>query len=320
MSTRPTIVVTERLDDSAAAWLTDRARVIHCSSDATEFSEALSSAVGLVVRTYTQVDDALLDRAPLLRVVGRAGVGVDNIDLSACARRGIPVVHTPDANSQAVTEFITALVFDAIRPRCRVTAPLPLAEWNRLRSANVGRRQLDELIVGVLGFGRIGRRVGRTLSAFGGKVQYFDVAEVPESDRAGARSVDRETLFRTSDILTVHVDGRSSNRMLLGPAEFEMMKPDAILINTARGFVIDAPALARHLSRVPEFRAFLDVHEPEPLPADHPLLRQPNAVLTPHIAGRTDRALARMSEVVFDVMAVLEGREPRYPVGASAME
>jgi D-3-phosphoglycerate dehydrogenase len=309
----PVVVVTETLAPEASRWLEERCDVRTIRHDRAGFDAALADASGLVVRTYTTVDGGLLDRAPRLRVVGRAGAGIENIDVAACRSRNIEVVYTPDANTQAVVEYVFARILDAIRPGDAVRAATDLDGWQALRDAAVAERQLDERVLGILGMGRIGRRVARAAAGLGVRTQYHDLVEIPADERAGATPVDSETLFSTSDVITVHVDGRPGNRRLVGPASIDRMRPDVILVNTSRGFVVDNVALAAFLRRHPAARAILDVHDPEPIDAASPLLGLPGAYLSPHVAGRTRRALAGMSEVVRDVVAVLEGRAPRHP-------
>ena len=305
MPSRPTVIQTEHLSPAAAAWLGERADLVVAADGTPGFEAAAPRAEGLVVRTYTRVDARLLDRLPRLRAVGRAGVGMDNIDLGECERRGIACFNTPDANTQAVVEYVTCLLCDALRPRLTLTEPVSAARWNEIRRDVVAHRQMDELTLGVLGFGRIGRRVAQVAAAIGFEVRFHDLVEVPEADRAGARPVTAERLFAECDVITVHVDGRASNARLVGPHLLERMRPGGVLVNTSRGFVVDHEALARHLRRDPTSMALLDVHDPEPFDASNPLLGLPNAHLAPHLASRTDAAMEAMSWVVRDVWAAL---------------
>lgn len=305
MTSRPTVIQTEHLSPAAAAWLGERADLVVAADGTPGFEAAAPRAEGLVVRTYTRVDARLLDRLPRLRAVGRAGVGMDNIDLGECERRGIACFNTPDANTQAVVEYVTCLLCDALRPRLMLTEPVGIERWNEIRREVVAHRQMDELTLGVLGFGRIGRRVAQVAAAIGFEVRFHDLVEVPEADRAGARAVTAERLFAECDVVTVHVDGRASNARLVGPHLLERMRPGAVLVNTSRGFVVDHEALARHLRRDPTSMALLDVHDPEPFDASNPLLGLPNAHLAPHLASRTDAAMEAMSWVVRDVVAAL---------------
>lgn len=300
------VIQTERLHPECAAWLAERVELIVSAPGEEAFERAIAGAHGLVVRTYTRVDGALLDRAPLLRVVGRAGVGLDNIDLRACAERGIEVVHTPDANTQAVAEYVFAMLFDALRPRQVLDDAVDLETWRGLRRRLAAPRQLSDMVLGVYGFGRVGRRVAAIAQGFGMRVLFHDLLDIPVAERGSARPVDRDTLLREADIVTVHVDGRPSNRGLLDGDAFDLMRGDAILVNTSRGFVVEAAALAGWLVANPDARAILDVHEPEPFGSDYPLLKLPNAGLTPHIGAATETADRNMSRVVEAVWQVLQ--------------
>lgn len=311
-----TVVITETLADRPAGWLSERAELVWCPHDQTdELHRHLAQARALLVRTYTQVNDALLDRAPRLQVVGRAGVGLDNIDVAACRRRGIEVVYTPDANTQAVVEYVIGLILDELRPRTDLPGGGDAALFHRLRKTEVGR-QFDGLTLGIVGFGRIGKRLGRVAHALGVNVNVCDVLPEAELRKAAAdypwQFMNHAELYRRSDIVTVHVDGRRENHHLIDAEALSHLREGAILINAARGSLVDAHAVAAWARAHPQGRAILDVHDPEPPPADYPLLGLPNVRLLPHLASRTDAALENMSWVVRDIAAVLEGRAPRH--------
>ena len=299
------IIITEHLDDAACDWLASRAPVRHVALDDPSLQTALSTAHGLIVRTYTQVDSALLEQSPCLKVVGRAGVGLDNVDVDACTARGIQVVHTPNANTQAVVEYVMSILAHMVRPLHAVTAATNSAQWAALRTAAMAPLQLSQLHLGLLGMGRIGQRVAQAAGALGMKVMYCDLLDIDEQHRHGATPVDQDRLLQASDVLSVHIDGRASNRHLLQASTLAMLKPTALLINTSRGFVIDHDQLAHLLADRPDMRAVLDVHDPEPVGADNSCLNLPNAMLLPHAASRTAAAQAAMSSVVRDVARVL---------------
>lgn len=305
MDHRPTVIVTEALTAEPLAWLSERASVVLAAADTPEFARAAPRAEGLVVRTYTRVDAGLLGAMPRLRAVGRAGVGLDNIDTDACAARGVAVCSTPDANTSAVVEFVVASMLDATRPRGYLDRALDPEAWNDLRADLVAPRQLAGLTLGVWGFGRIGSKVARVGRALGMTVVYHDLRAIPESHREGADPVSRDELLGMSDFLTVHVDGRKENRGMVGAEAFGRMKEDVVFINTSRGFVVDPGACADFMRARPEAQALLDVHEPEPIPVEYELLMMPNVYLTPHIASATQRAKDAMSWVVRDVWGVL---------------
>ena len=306
--------MTEHSDPTPIAWLRERADVRQVAIDDPLVLTDLAQADGLLVRTYTQVNDALLDKAPKLRVVGRGGVGLENIDVAACRRRGIEVVYTPDANTLAVGDLVFGFMIQLLRPWCtfkeRVYEP---KEFKRIRDSIRGR-QLNELTLGILGMGRVGRRVGRIAAeGFGMRVIYNDLLDVRQQVTFAAQSVDKQTLFRESDVLSIHVTMLPDNWNLVGREQLAMMKEGSILINTSRGEVLDAQALADAIRSGKLAGAALDVFWPEPPKPDFPLLGLENVILTPHIAARTTTAMENMSWVVRDVMAVLEGKPPKYP-------
>ena len=305
-SSLPIVMVTEGSAARPLAWLRQHATVIEASADDPAHAADLAAAAGLVIRTYTRVNDQLLDRAPSLKVVGRGGVGIDNIDVSACRRRGVEVVYTPDANTIAVGDFVFGQMLQLIRPWCafRERAFTP-AQFKQMRQR--AGRQLNELTLGVLGMGRVGRRVGRiAATGFGMRVIYNDLLDVEALLDFAATAVDKPTLYREWDM-------RPGNENLVGRQQLEWMKPDALLINTSRGEVLDAHALADAVRTGRLAGAALDVFAPEPPPADFPLLGMENVLLTPHMASRTHTAMENMSWVVRDVVAVLQGRSPTHP-------
>lgn len=311
---RPLVIQTESLDPTAQAWLRERVNLEVCPFDDARFIDVLPQAHGLVVRTYTRVNQALLDRAPNLKVVGRAGVALENIDIPACRERGIEVVHTPAANTQAVVEFVLCLLLDALRPRLFLDGPLEGRDWHDARNDLQGDCHLADLDVGILGFGRIGSRVGKVLTALGCTVRYHDIKDIPADQRHGCEPVSLEELRKASHVLTIHIDWREGNHHFVDAKFLSQLKPGTIVVNTSRGLAIDPRALADWLKANPKSRALLDVHDPhEPLDAGYPLLGLPNAHLAPHIAAATAPARLNMSWVVRDVVAVLEGKEPQWP-------
>ncbi len=312
------IILTEHLAKEARRWLAERANVVEQSyKDIPAFQHELSNAVGLLVRTYTQVNDELLEKAPRLKVVGRAGVGLDNIDLEACLSRGIQVVHTPNANTQAVVEYVWALLFDALRPRVTLTPSITPEQFHSYRKTLVGQ-QIGDMTLGILGMGRIGRRLAQIAQAFGLRVIYNDLLtqkklKLPETDRS--IFVEKATLWKQSDILTLHTDGRPENHHLITKEVLEQLQPHCVLLNTARGMLIKVDDLVSWAHQVKEQggQAILDVNDPEPPPSTSPLYGLSNIRLLPHLASRTTRAMLNMSWVVRDVYKVLQGQPPQWP-------
>jgi phosphoglycerate dehydrogenase-like enzyme len=310
----PLVIQCEELDGVCSAWLAERCEVVKMGPDEAGFAEHLARAQGLVVRTYTKVNEAMLSRGPRLRVVGRAGVGLDNIDVAACRARGVEVVYTPDANTRAVVELATAFMLDALRPRVFLDRALEMGPWRKLRTELLAPRQLADLTMGILGFGRVGSSMARVGAAFNMKVIYHDLVEIPAERRHGATPAgSAEDLFAQSDVLTIHVDDRASNKHVVGAKLLGMLPPGALLINAARGFVLDAAALRAWLESDGSSRAILDVHEPEPFGAEYPLLGLKNCYLSPHVGAATATAHRNMSWVVRDIARVLEGQKAQFP-------
>ncbi len=314
------IIITETLDQACADWLAQRANVVWCShEDTVSFEREIKDADALVVRTYTKVDQRLLDQAPKLKIVGRAGVGLDNIDIPACRARKVHVVHTPDANSQAVVEYVMGLILDDLRPRYTLPGAIPNEEFHQLRKDMVGK-QFDQLTLGIIGFGRIGKKLGQVAHALGVKILVNDL--MPESHilkfidySDKIEVVGLPELLGRSDIVSIHVDGRPENKHIINADTLSELNPSALFINSARGFLVDAPSLARWATENKDngARVILDVHDPEPPTIGYPLIGLDNVRLLPHLASRTRQALANMSWVVEDVYNVLEGEFPRFP-------
>jgi len=307
-------VVTEGSDPVPLDWLRQRLRVVEIRTSDPGFDSALASADALLVRTYTRVDGALLERSPKLKVVGRGGVGLENIDVPACRRRGIEVVYTPDANTLAVGDYVFGAMLQMLRPWAAFSqSAYSPAEFKRVRDTVRGL-QLNELTIGILGMGRVGRRVGHiAVNGFGMRVLYNDLLDVRDKLDFPAEPVEKDRLFAEADVLTIHVDMRPGNAHLVGAMQLAMMKPTALLINSSRGEVLDAAALGDTLRSGKLIGAALDVFAPEPPPPDFPLIGLKNVLLTPHLASRTYSAMENMSWVVRDIVAVLEGRAPQYP-------
>ncbi len=314
----PKAILTEHLADEAAQYLAQHTNLIrHTHTDYTGLLEHLRDTEALIVRTYTIVDEPLLTAAPNLKVIARAGVGLDNIDLLAAQKHNIPVVHTPDANTQAVVEYVFGLILDHYRPRLRFNTHIPIETFHHHRKTQVGR-QLNELTLAILGMGRIGRRIAQVAHAVGIKTIFHDLLSDEQLNFTSTNLAARlplDDLLAAADILTIHVDGRPENKNLIDEPFLEYLNPSATLINTSRGFIVDAPALAAWATRNQPHNAhvILDVHHPEPPPKDYPLFNLPNVDLLPHLASRTNTALLNMSWVVKDVVRILNGHPPEFP-------
>lgn len=311
---KPVVLVTEGSEARPLQWLRERTDLIEAAFGTDAFDRALPKAAAMVVRTYTKVNAALIARAPALRVVGRGGVGIENIDVSACRKAGVQVVYTPDANTLAVGDFVFGYLLQILRPweffREQTYAP---AEFKRIRNTVRGR-QLNEMTIGLLGMGRVGRRVGNIASrGFGMRVLYNDLIDVSAKINFPAESVSKDRLYSESDILSIHVTMLPGNENLVGAEQLGQLRKGSVVINTSRGEVLDAAALAKSIKSGHVYGAAIDVFHPEPPGPDFPLLGLDRVLLTPHLAARTSTAMENMSWVVKDVYEVLCGRAAEFP-------
>lgn len=311
---RPQVLLFEAIHPDAVAWLGERAAVTVAPDLGEETLLRLAAAAdGIVIRAHGRVDEALLAASPRLRVVGRHGVGLDNIDLDGCAHRGVWVVHTPLAAVEAVAEHAVGLMLAVARGLVRGDRAVRAGEFDAARLTLVGH-ELTGRTLGVVGFGRIGQRTAEICRAgFGMTVLFTDALPHEEAAaRIGARRTDLGELLRQSDVVTLHLPLTAETTHLLGRGSLAALKRGAVLINTSRGPVVDEKALVEAL-RDGRLSAGLDVFEEEPLPPAHPLAALPNVVLTPHNASHSEGALRAMGGVVEDVMRVLSGEPPIYP-------
>jgi D-3-phosphoglycerate dehydrogenase len=299
------VLLAEGLDADAERRLAAGASVVRPpAADEGTLCAYIRDCDALVARTQTRVTQAVLEAGRRLRVVGVAGVGVDNVHMAAAAERGITVLNTSGASSDAVAEFTVNLMLQLLRP----LPPLVDAYRAGRFAAARGRPQgveLRDLTIGIVGMGRIGSRVGRICSAgFGARILYNDIVAVGPF-AFPTESVDKERLWSRSDIVTLHVPLTAETLGLVNADVLARLRPSAYLINTARGAVVETAALTAALQNGPLAGAAVDVTSPEPLPPDHPLFSCPNCIVTPHMAARTLGGLQRMFAIVDDVLEFL---------------
>ena len=262
-----------------------------------------------IVRGRSQVDAAALrSAAPRLRVVGRAGVGVDNIDVGAARELGISIVTAPEASTTSVAELTIGLMLALARDISAADAALRRGEWPK---ASLIGEELEGKTLGLVGFGRIGRAVAARAKAFGMVLAAFDPFLDDDAIRAaGASPVTLETLLAVSDYVSLHLPLTTETRGLLGRTAIGRMKSGARLVCAARGGLIDEAALRQALDDGRLAGAALDVFAQEP-PSDLALLRHPRVVATPHLGAQTVEAQARVAlEIVYNVLAALRGEVP----------
>ena len=307
------IVVAEPYSASALDRLRAVARVTEVpSGDQASLAQALADCDALLVRTYTRVTGDILRQAPRLRVIGRGGVGLDNIDLPATAARGIRVVYTPAAATGAVADLAVGILISLIRGIPDSDRLVRADAFAEARKRQLGR-EVSSLTLGIVGMGRIGQAVAkRCHHGFGMRILFNDIVDVGDVGLP-AEQKDKPDLYQQADVITLHVPLTNDTYHLINQDALAKMKPGAIIINTARGAVVDGIALADALCAGRIGGAGLDVFDPEPLPPDHPLWTAPNTVCTAHIGARTVAGQQRMNDVVDDVIRVLAGHPPRYP-------
>jgi glyoxylate reductase len=264
-----------------------------------ELRARTGEAEGLLTLITDRVDAALLDSAPRLRAVANMGVGTDNIDVEACSARGIPVGNTPDVLTDATADLAFALLLALARRIVPGAEKVRSGAWRTWEPAADLGAELAGSVLGIVGWGRIGRAVARRAEGFG--------MEVIHSSRSSG--VPLEELLERADFVSLHTPLTPETRHLIDAGALARMKRSALLINTARGGVVDQDALRTALHDGVIAGAALDVTDPEPLPADHPLLDTPNLLVVPHVGSATVRTRARMAEMaVENLLAALDGR------------
>ncbi|NJE05342.1 hydroxyacid dehydrogenase [Thermococcus sp. M36] len=260
----------------------------------------------IIVRSKPKVTRKVIEAAPKLKVIGRAGVGLDNIDLEAAKERGIKVVNSPGASSRSVAELVLALMFNVARKVAFADRKMREGVWAKKQCMGI---ELEGKTLGIVGFGRIGYQIAKIAKALGMNVLLYD--PYPNEERAkevGGKFVDLETLLKESDVVTLHVPLIEQTYHLINEERLKLMKPTAILINAARGAVVDTEALVKALKEGWIAGAGLDVFEEEPLPAGHPLTELDNVVLTPHIGASTVEAQMRAGvQVAEQIVEILKG-------------
>jgi D-3-phosphoglycerate dehydrogenase / 2-oxoglutarate reductase len=265
---------------------------------------AISEADAVLVRSATKITRESLARATHLKVIGRAGVGVDTIDVEAATERGVAVMNAPAGNTISAAELAFALLLSLIRKIPAADRSMKEGQWDR---SSFGGTELYRKVLGLVGAGRVGGEVAHRARAFGMRVLAYDPYLSPDAAREmGATLAPLEQVLREADVISLHVPLTDKTRGMLGDAELALLKPSAVIINAARGGVMDEAALFRRLSEGKIAGAALDVFDPEPLPPDHPLRGLPNVVLTPHLGASTDEAQLNVAiEIAESVRAAL---------------
>jgi len=303
-------VAREGIDLLAAAHEVDER--IGCSRE--ELAALLPDYDALIVRSQVQVDADLIAAGSRLVVIGRAGVGVDNVDLEAATRAGITVVNAPTGNTIAAAEHTLALLYGVARRTAAADASVRRGEWKRAQFTGL---ELRGRTIGIVGLGKIGQAIASRARAMEMVVLGVDpYVTAEQAANHGAELVDLDTMLSRADVVSVHVPLTRATKGLIGRAAIAKLKPGAIVLNVARGGVVDEAAVAEALESGHLAGAGIDVFDHEP-PIDSPLLNAPNTLLTPHLGASTAEAQILVAEeVAAQVLEVLDGRSARYAVNA----
>jgi glyoxylate reductase len=283
-----------------------------------ELARRAAAADGLICLLTDRIDRALIDDAPRLRVISTMAVGYDNIDVAAATARGIPVGHTPGVLTETTADLAFALIVACARRIVEAERLLRDGGWRTWDPGLLLGRDVHGATLGIVGFGKIGQAVARKAAGFDMRVVYASRSPVPEP-HPPAEPLPLDELLRIADFVSLHVPLTDETRGFIGERELRSMKETAILVNTARGGVVDQAALVRALEEGWIAGAGLDVMETEPLPLDDPLLRAPNAVLLPHIGSASHATRERMASMAVDnCLAGLRGERLPHCVNPDA--
>jgi D-3-phosphoglycerate dehydrogenase len=278
--------------------------------DSQGLAEQIQDADALIVRNQTQVTDELLEQGKGIKVVGRLGVGLDNIDLSAASVRNVVVVFGKNANATSVAEYVIGAIFTSIRSLTEASVDVKQGNWNRKRFTG---GEISGKVLGLIGVGEISHRVAVRARALGMRVIGYDPFvssyDFPVAE-SGVELVELEKLYSESDFISLHVPLTVQTRNMIDRDAMKRMKSSAYIINSSRGGIINEDELVYALENKVIAGAVLDVLEQEPPAADHPLMGLDNCIITPHIAGLTEESQVRTSELVAnEVIHELEGRK-----------
>ncbi len=313
-SDKPKVFVTRRIPDAGLDMVLE-----NCDAEVWPellpppyevIKEKVADCEGLLCLLTDRIDAELMDAAPKLKVISNYAVGYDNIDVEAATARGIKVGNTPGVLTEATADFAFCLMCAAARRVVEAAQYAKDGKWQTWEPRGHLGQDLWGATIGIVGMGRIGFAMAyRAHHGFQMRVLYYDVRQNEKAEKElGAEKVDFDTLLAESDFVSIHTDLNPTTRGMFGPEAFEKMKPNAVLINSARGPIVQTDALYEALRDKKIWAAALDVTDPEPLPADHPLYTLPNCLITPHIASATYTSRNRMAVMAAEnLLAGLRG-------------
>jgi D-3-phosphoglycerate dehydrogenase len=315
------VLIAEPISEEALEYLRNAGVEVEFKPGLTyeELLKVISDYDALVVRSQTKVDAKLIEAAKKLRIIGRAGVGVDNIDITAATQRGIVVVNAPGGNTISTAEHTIALILAAARKIPQADRSVKEGKWERKKFVGV---ELRGKTVGVIGLGRVGYEVAKRCHALEMNVIAYDPYISEErAEKIGVKLVDLETLLKEADVITVHVPRTKETVGLIGEKEFLLMKDGVIIVNAARGGIIDEKALVKAIESGKVYAAALDVYEKEPPDPENPVFRLENVVTTPHIAASTREAQLNVGMIIAeDIINMHRGLPVRNAVNLPSIE
>jgi glyoxylate reductase len=299
----PNVYITGYLPDEAISIVAAHAdvRVYDTGSQPMpreELFQAVRDVEGLLVFFPDQIDKAVIDAAPKLKVVSTCAVGFDNIDIAACTARGIAVGHTPGVLTETTADLAWALLMAAARRVAEGDRVVRAGKWPAWHLMYMVGQDVWGATIGIVGMGRIGQAMARRAKGFNMRILYSDSQRREEIEReTGARKADVDEIIAESDFITLHVPATPETNGMIGAAQFKAMKKTAIFVNSARGSVVDQAALTEALRSGQIAAAGLDVYEKEPIPADDPLLQLENVALMPHVGSASVRTRTSMAKL-----------------------
>jgi D-3-phosphoglycerate dehydrogenase / 2-oxoglutarate reductase len=315
MTNKYNVLMYERMHAAGTHLLNSCCQLIYANSlEESALINHASDVDAIVIRANGAVTKKIIDSAKNLKVIGRHGVGLDAIDLEAARQRGIKVVYTPTANTESVAEHFVALALMLSKKMRLADQALRVGNW-KARYELIGA-ELQGKTLGVMGFGRIGQQTARICRfGFQMKVLYHDVASYPHVEaELGATRSDPKSIFQNADFISINLPLIPATQHVVNSELIKLMKPSAFLVNMARGPVWKEADVIEALKNHQIAGAGSDVYETEPVLPDNPLLKLDNFVGTPHMSAHTEEGMIRMSMVAKDVLAVLRGEKPEYPV------
>jgi len=320
MVNKPLVLMTHDLPADWTGTSLDEYRIINGDNNQRGIDKILKGylpeASGIICLLDDPIPTEIINLAPNLKVISNVAVGTDNIDVKSCTNLGIPVGHTPGVLTDGTADLTVALLLSVSRQLAAASQDARDGKWSSWEPTGWLGRDLKDATVGIIGLGKIGSAVAERLKPFGCKLIFNNRSPLPDREISlNARQVDLDELLSSSDFICLHIPLTPNTKDLIGKEEFKKMKPNAIIINAARGPVINTDALLQALQTNQILAAGLDVTDPEPLPPDHPLYQLPNCFITPHIGSATVNTRRVMAGIAIrNLEAGIQGRPLPYCV------